>query len=163
MPVSTETLQLFAQFLSRSFRSVESIRNYISGVNFHWIKFVILNDLRKLANNTSITLFPCYLLCGLLLSHVLWRFWSEWSLHMLPHLFSVDILYKIKSWRAYRRIVQYICWLEISKVIEFQPAVLDSALGSHVLCACLLWHATLSIFFSRNQNVHNSIFLKKPR
>ena len=32
MPVSTETLQLYAQFLSRSFKSVDSIKNYISGV-----------------------------------------------------------------------------------------------------------------------------------
>ena len=32
LPASTETLQLFAQFLSRSFRSVHSIRNYISGI-----------------------------------------------------------------------------------------------------------------------------------
>ena len=32
LPVSTETLQLYAQFLSRSFVAVDSIRNYISGV-----------------------------------------------------------------------------------------------------------------------------------
>lgn len=32
LPVSTETLQLYAQFLSRSFKSVEAIKNYISGV-----------------------------------------------------------------------------------------------------------------------------------
>ena len=32
LPTSTETLQLYAQFLSRSFKSVQSIRNYISGV-----------------------------------------------------------------------------------------------------------------------------------
>ncbi|XP_060578252.1 uncharacterized protein LOC132735327 [Ruditapes philippinarum] len=32
LPVSTETLQLYAQFLSRSMKSVDSIRNYISGV-----------------------------------------------------------------------------------------------------------------------------------
>ena len=30
--MSTEILQLYAQFLSRTFKSVESIRNYISGV-----------------------------------------------------------------------------------------------------------------------------------
>jgi len=30
--VDTETLQLYAQFLSRSFKSVSSIRNYISGI-----------------------------------------------------------------------------------------------------------------------------------
>ena len=32
LPTSTETLQLYAQFLSRSFKSVQSIQNYISGV-----------------------------------------------------------------------------------------------------------------------------------
>jgi len=32
LPVDTETLQLYAQFLSRSFKSVSSIRNYISGI-----------------------------------------------------------------------------------------------------------------------------------
>lgn len=32
LPVSTQTLQLYAQFLSRSFKSVSSVRNYISGV-----------------------------------------------------------------------------------------------------------------------------------
>ncbi|XP_053383790.1 uncharacterized protein LOC128549996 [Mercenaria mercenaria] len=32
LPADTETLQLYAQFLSRSFKSVESIKNYISGV-----------------------------------------------------------------------------------------------------------------------------------
>ena len=36
LPASTDTIQLFAQFLSRSFKSVDSIRNYISGVRtFH--------------------------------------------------------------------------------------------------------------------------------
>ena len=32
LPVSTETLQMYAQFLSRSFKSVSSIKNYISGI-----------------------------------------------------------------------------------------------------------------------------------
>ena len=32
LPVSTNTLQLFAQFLSRSFKSTEPIKNYINGV-----------------------------------------------------------------------------------------------------------------------------------
>ena len=32
LPVSTQTLQLYAQFLSRTFKSVESIKNYINGV-----------------------------------------------------------------------------------------------------------------------------------
>ena len=32
LPTSTETLQLYAQFLNRSFKSVQPICNYISGV-----------------------------------------------------------------------------------------------------------------------------------
>ena len=32
LPASTSTLQLYAQFLSRSFTSVNSIKNYISGI-----------------------------------------------------------------------------------------------------------------------------------
>ena len=32
LPVNTETLSLYAQFLSRSFESVQSIKNYLSGV-----------------------------------------------------------------------------------------------------------------------------------
>lgn len=32
VPTTTETLSLYAQFLSRSFKAVDSIRNYISGV-----------------------------------------------------------------------------------------------------------------------------------
>lgn len=32
LPASTSTIQLYALFLSRSFKSVQSIRNYISGV-----------------------------------------------------------------------------------------------------------------------------------
>lgn len=32
LPVTTETLSLYVQFLSRSFKSTHSIRNYISGV-----------------------------------------------------------------------------------------------------------------------------------
>ena len=32
LPASTKTIRLFAQFLSRSFKSVQSIRNYISGI-----------------------------------------------------------------------------------------------------------------------------------
>ena len=32
LPVNTETLSLYAQFLSRSFKSIQSIKNYISGV-----------------------------------------------------------------------------------------------------------------------------------
>jgi len=32
LPVSTATLQLYGQFLSRSFKSIDSIKNYVSGV-----------------------------------------------------------------------------------------------------------------------------------
>ena len=32
LPASTSTVQLYAQFLSRSTKSVSSIRNYLSGV-----------------------------------------------------------------------------------------------------------------------------------
>ena len=32
LPTTTETLQLYAQFLSRTFKSTDSIRNYINGV-----------------------------------------------------------------------------------------------------------------------------------
>ena len=43
IPATTETLCLYGQFLGRSFKSVESIRNYISGVKtmhlFLGIKF----------------------------------------------------------------------------------------------------------------------------
>ena len=36
LPASTETIQLYAQFLGRTFKSTDSIRNYISGVRtFH--------------------------------------------------------------------------------------------------------------------------------
>ncbi len=32
VPVTTDTLSLYAQFLSRTFASTDSIRNYVSGV-----------------------------------------------------------------------------------------------------------------------------------
>ena len=32
LPASTETLSLYAQFLSRTFKSTQSIRNYLSGI-----------------------------------------------------------------------------------------------------------------------------------
>ena len=32
LPASTRNLQLFAQFLSRTFKSVDSIKNYLNGV-----------------------------------------------------------------------------------------------------------------------------------
>lgn len=38
LPVSVNTLCLYSQFLNRSFRSVQSIRNYLSGVKtLHYI------------------------------------------------------------------------------------------------------------------------------
>ena len=33
LPANTETLSLYAQFLSRCFKSTQSIKNYLSGVN----------------------------------------------------------------------------------------------------------------------------------
>lgn len=32
LPASTTTLQMYCQFLSRSFKSIDSIKNYVSGV-----------------------------------------------------------------------------------------------------------------------------------
>ena len=50
IPTSTETLCLYGQFLGRSFRSVESVKNYISGVkNLHYmldIKFPLENRIQ---------------------------------------------------------------------------------------------------------------------
>ncbi|MCG8075263.1 MAG: hypothetical protein JAY75_03350 [Candidatus Thiodiazotropha taylori] len=50
IPTSTETLCLYGQFLSRSFKSVESIKNYISGVKtLHYmldIKFPLENKVQ---------------------------------------------------------------------------------------------------------------------
>ena len=38
LPASTETLSLFTQFLSRSFKSTQSIKNYVSGVkSLHYL------------------------------------------------------------------------------------------------------------------------------
>ena len=59
LPTSTETLQLNAQFLSRYFKSVQSIRNYISGVKTihlplgflieHIYKFILNLSLKGIA------------------------------------------------------------------------------------------------------------------
>jgi len=46
LPASTSTVQLYAQFLSRSFKSVSSIRNYLSGVRT--VHFLLGFDLKKL-------------------------------------------------------------------------------------------------------------------
>ena len=57
LPCDLDTLCLFAQFLSRSFKSVDSIRNYLNGVKVlhlildfsftHFFNLFILNYLRK--------------------------------------------------------------------------------------------------------------------
>ena len=59
LPTSTLTLRLYAQFLSRSFKSVDSIRNYISGIKTlhslvgldtsHFSDFILSLTLRGLA------------------------------------------------------------------------------------------------------------------
>ena len=50
VPTSTETLCLYGQFLGRSFSSVESVKNYISGVKtlhyMHDIKFPLDNKVQ---------------------------------------------------------------------------------------------------------------------
>ena len=55
LPASTNTLQLYAQFLSRSFRSVDSIRNYISGVKtMHSIMGVSVEHINTYLLNLSL-------------------------------------------------------------------------------------------------------------
>ena len=50
IPTTTETLCLYGQFLGRSFRSVESVQNYISGIkSLHYIldiKFPLENKVK---------------------------------------------------------------------------------------------------------------------
>ena len=50
IPTTTETLCLYGQFLGRSFRSVESVKNYISGIkSLHYIldiKFQLENNVQ---------------------------------------------------------------------------------------------------------------------
>ena len=54
LPVSTNTLQVFAQFLSRSFKSTESIKNYINGVKImHLILEYSVEDIIKFVLNLS--------------------------------------------------------------------------------------------------------------
>ena len=55
LPTSTETLQLYAQFLSRSFKSVKSIRNYISGVKtMHLLLGFPIEHIHKFILNLSL-------------------------------------------------------------------------------------------------------------
>lgn len=55
LPVSTHTLQLYAQFLSRTFKAVESIRNYINGVKtIHLILGYSVDQINKFILNLSL-------------------------------------------------------------------------------------------------------------
>lgn len=55
LPATTITLQLYAQFLSRSFKSVDSIRNYISGVRkVHLLLGYCLDDINQFVLNLSL-------------------------------------------------------------------------------------------------------------
>lgn len=55
MPVSTETLQLYAQFLSRTFSSVDSIKNYISGVRtMHLLLGINIDHINSFLVNLSL-------------------------------------------------------------------------------------------------------------
>ena len=55
LPTSTETLQLYGQFLSRSFKSVQSIRNYISGVKtIHLLLGFPIEHINKFILNLSL-------------------------------------------------------------------------------------------------------------
>lgn len=54
-PVSTITLQLYSQFLSRSFRSVDSIKNYINGVKtMHLMMGHSVDHINKFVLNLSL-------------------------------------------------------------------------------------------------------------
>lgn len=55
LPADTYTLQLYAQFLSRSFKSVDSIRNYLSGVrSMHLLLGYSLDHLNQFLVNLSL-------------------------------------------------------------------------------------------------------------
>ena len=55
LPTSTETLQLYAQFLSRSLKSVQSILNYISGVKtIHLLLGFRIEHINKFILNLSL-------------------------------------------------------------------------------------------------------------
>lgn len=55
LPVSTNTLSLFAQFLSRSFKSIQSIKNYISGVKtMHYLLGFSTSQINEFLINLSL-------------------------------------------------------------------------------------------------------------
>jgi len=55
LPASTRTLQLYAQFLSRSFKSVASIRNYLSGIRtIHQLMGYSLDDMNQFLINFTL-------------------------------------------------------------------------------------------------------------
>lgn len=55
LPTCTETLQLFAQFLSRTFKSTDSIRNYINGIkSMHLLLGYSVEQINKFLLNLSI-------------------------------------------------------------------------------------------------------------
>lgn len=55
LPVSTETLSLYAQFLSRSFKATQSIRNYISGVKtMHYLLGYSVENINNFILNLSL-------------------------------------------------------------------------------------------------------------
>ena len=55
LPAETYTLQLYAQFLSRSFKSVDSIRNYLSGVRTMYMSLgYSIDQLNNFLKNLSL-------------------------------------------------------------------------------------------------------------
>jgi hypothetical protein len=84
LPISTETLQLYAQFLSRYIKSVDSIKTYISGVITMYLllgasvdyinNFLINLSLKGLSKNY--TCLNKQLLLILILKKIFLRVWS---------------------------------------------------------------------------------------
>ena len=55
LPASTETLSLFTQFLSRSFKSTQSIKNYVSGVkSMHYLLGYSVDHINDLLINLGL-------------------------------------------------------------------------------------------------------------
>lgn len=55
LPVTTETLSLYAQFLSRTFKAIQSIRNYISGVKtMHYLLGYSVENINDFILNLSL-------------------------------------------------------------------------------------------------------------
>ena len=53
--MNTETLSLYAQFLSRSFKSVQSIKNYLSGVKtMHYLLGYSTSQINEFLVNLSL-------------------------------------------------------------------------------------------------------------